>query len=897
MANRELAFSVTFIIICSETNLKIMPTNQNHLCLTVVALVLLPCLLTVCSAAAMTTNNITIDELALFALKSRITEPSFQQTLGKNWTIGSSVCSWIGVTCGSRHRRVTALNISNMNLTGTIPSHLGNLSFLVSLDMSMNYFEGEFPDEFSRFRRLKWLDLSINNLNGQFPPWIGSSSFHELEYLSLKTNYFTGVIPPSISNMSKLTAFIASFNYLQGNLPPEIFNISTLEIITLGENHQYFSAGWLPDDLCQQLPNLWWLDLERTKLKGQIPSSIGQCTQLQTLLFGYNSLNGVIPRQLGNLTALQALALQNNLLEGSIPKEIGNSSMLLSLDFSFNKLKGVIPEEINKLPNIEEILFGFNKLTGSIPVGIFNLSTIALMALSNNQLSGNLPPTMCYTLPYLQNLYLASNRFSGPIPNSISNCTNLQVLELSANNFTGSIPNSLGDLSFLQDLNLWQNNLISDPSSPVLNFITSLANCQYLVALHVDDNPLNGVLPESVGNLSSSLETFDAKNCKIRGRIPSGIGNLSHLDALSLYGNPLVGSLPDSMKNMQSLQILYLSGNKIHISLQLFCDLPNLGNLQLDENIIIGGAIPNCFENITSLRYLNLSSSELNSELPVSFWNLKNLLELDISSNSLSGSLPSDISNFKQATYMDFSRNHFSGDIPSVIGDLVNLEAFSLRNNKFQGQIPETMGNMLSLQQLILSHNFFSGSLPMSLEKLQNLASFDVSFNNLSGEIPSQGPFANFTAEPFFSNRALCGAQRFHVPPCPKSSAQRKTASRGNVLKTLIILVAVISAIGKSPSEELFGENMSLRSWVQESVLNNGMANVIDADLMLTINQHLPEILAEISSIMDVALACTNVSPRERSNIKEVLASLNKIRLQLLPYTDGSQGMEDISSN
>ncbi|CAI9090630.1 OLC1v1025445C2 [Oldenlandia corymbosa var. corymbosa] len=753
-----------------------------------ISLLLLHLLLVPCLSSA---TNITTDQVALLALKSSISDLPSNHILAKNWSLGSSVCDWIGVTCGSRHLRVTALNISYMNLTGTIPPQLGNLSFMVSLDISSNNFDGELPDEFALFRRLKVLDVSFNNLNGQFPPWI--TSFQELEYLSLMNNSFTGVIPPSISNMSKLTTLSASYNHLQGNIPAGIFNMSSLGRISLSAND--FSAGTLPEDLCRNLPRLKRFDLQGAGLIGQIPSSIGQCLELEKLYLSSNSLTGGIPREIGNLKGLQMLELWENHLEGAIPIEIGNLSMLRIVDFTTNNLSGVVPKEISKLSNIQQINFGFNKLTGSIPVDVFNISTLISITLSGNHLSGNLPSTMCYNLPNLAGLYLGKNIIGGVIPNSIANCSNLQVIELSENVFQGSFPKSLGDLSLLKDLDLSNNNLSSDPSSFTLDFITSLANCKYLSVIEFGNNPLYGVIPDSIGNLSSTVEGIYGETGKLRGDFPSGIGNLSCLNTLDLADNQLSGLLPSSMKNLLNLQRLYLGGNNMSISLELFCAFKNLGLLGLEENYIIGGAIPDCLGNITSMRVLYLSSNGLNSSLPVSLWNLKDLLMLVLSSNSLTGSLPPEINNLKRLTLLDFSSNHFSGDIPRTIGDLENLQNLYLAHNQLEGHIPEAIGSMLSLEQLDLSYNFLSGSLPLSLEKLQDLTFFNVSFNNLRGKIPSQGPFINFTAESFISNQALCGASRFHVPPCSNRPTQHRPSGI-NKHKILIILVVTISIVG-----------------------------------------------------------------------------------------------------
>ncbi|XP_027181644.1 probable leucine-rich repeat receptor-like protein kinase At2g33170 [Coffea eugenioides] len=153
----------------------------------------------VLASLAMTTTNVTTDQLALVDLRDKITSDP-HQILAKNWSLATSVCDWRGVTCSSHHYRVIALNISKLGLTGTIPPQLGNLSFLVSLDMSWNNFQGELPRELTHLRRLRVLNLTANKLGGSIPSWVGS--LQKLHYFSLKNNSFAGSIPPSISNMS-----------------------------------------------------------------------------------------------------------------------------------------------------------------------------------------------------------------------------------------------------------------------------------------------------------------------------------------------------------------------------------------------------------------------------------------------------------------------------------------------------------------------------------------------------------------------------------------------------------------------------------------------------------------------------------------------------------------------
>ncbi|WMV17848.1 hypothetical protein MTR67_011233 [Solanum verrucosum] len=62
-----------------------------------------------------------------------------------------------------------------MVLIGKIPRDVGNLTFLISLDLSGNNLHGNLPQEMARLRRLKFLDLSFNNFRGEIPSWLGQN--------------------------------------------------------------------------------------------------------------------------------------------------------------------------------------------------------------------------------------------------------------------------------------------------------------------------------------------------------------------------------------------------------------------------------------------------------------------------------------------------------------------------------------------------------------------------------------------------------------------------------------------------------------------------------------------------------------------------------------------------
>ena len=90
-----------------------------------------------------------VDEFALMAFKAHITYDS-QGILATNWSTKSSYCTWYGISCNALQQRVSAINLSNMGLEGTIAPQVGNLSFLISLDLSNNYFHTSLPKEIGK---------------------------------------------------------------------------------------------------------------------------------------------------------------------------------------------------------------------------------------------------------------------------------------------------------------------------------------------------------------------------------------------------------------------------------------------------------------------------------------------------------------------------------------------------------------------------------------------------------------------------------------------------------------------------------------------------------------------------------------------------------------------------
>ena len=77
--------------------------------------------------------------------------------------------------------------------------------------------------------------------------------------------------------------------------------------------------------------------------------------------------------------------------------------------------------------------------------------------------------------PQLQHLALDNNKFTGPIPASISNLSKLEFLNFEDNSLRGNIPEQIGNLHSLKILNLQSNQLFGSIPLSIFN-ISGLEN-------------------------------------------------------------------------------------------------------------------------------------------------------------------------------------------------------------------------------------------------------------------------------------------------------------------------------------------------------------------------------------------------------------------------------------
>ncbi|XP_073292950.1 receptor-like protein EIX1 [Primulina huaijiensis] len=390
-------------------------------------------------------------------------------------------------TCLRTQNEVMYLDISNTDISDTIPKWFGELS----------------PN-------LLYLNASNNKLYGVFPNI--SVSTHKpgvsVYLLPMKSQDFGVILDISRNRISSSLTFLChitswslidlSDNMLSGKLPNCFASFEKLEYLNLANNNLF---GTIPY-LFGALQGLKWLVLRNNSLSGIIPKALSNCTSLQIIDLGQNRLTGNIPTWVGrSFRMITVLSLRSNEFTGSIPLSLCGLTELKILDLSSNKVSGAIPKCIWNLSAMTKKYHKFD---------LFSSQVLGFLAFS---VMGDDYSNFASMYTYLSSVYLRWKGNEVKYSNSYGLLVNL--IDLSCNTLSGEIPDELTKLVGLHALNLSRNNLTSH-------------------------------IPHNIA-LLNSLQSLDLSWNHIWGSIPTGLSNLDSLGVLNLSYNNLSGKIPPQM--------------------------------------------------------------------------------------------------------------------------------------------------------------------------------------------------------------------------------------------------------------------------------------------------------------------------------------------------------------
>ncbi|KAJ8753388.1 hypothetical protein K2173_019787 [Erythroxylum novogranatense] len=474
---------------------------------------------------------------------------------------------------------------------------------------------------------------SIVDPKNSLASWSNDSNMHHCNW--------TGITCTPAPSLSVTSIKLQSLN-LSGEMSSSICQLTDLTLLNLADN--FFNQP-IPLHLAQ-CSSLESLNLSKNLIWGTIPDQISQFKSLKVLDFSKNHIEGKIVEGIGSLVNLQVLNLGSNLLSGNVPLIFGNLTELLVLDLSENAyLVSEIPVDIGKLEKLEQLFLQSSGFYGLIPDSLVGLQSLTILDLSQSNLSGTIPQTLVSSLKKLVSFDVSQNQLSGPFPNGICSSQGLINLSLHTNFFNGSVPNSITECLNLERFQI-QNNDFSG------NLPAGFWSLTKIKLIRAENNRFSGQIPDTISE-ASQLEQVQIDNNSFSGRIPQGLGLVKSLYRFSASANGFYGELP-----------------------QNFCDSPAMSIINLSHNSL-SGYIPE-LKKCRKLVSLSLAGNSLIGEIPSSLADLPVLTYLDLSDNNLTGSIPQELQNLKLALF-NVSFNHLSGKVPSAL--ISGLPASYLEGN------------------------------------------------------------------------------------------------------------------------------------------------------------------------------------------------------------------------
>ena len=197
-----------------------------------------------------------------------------------NWKSALRIGRWSGVTTEEHGgvRRVISIRLNNNGLDNSIPEEVDHMTLLKELWMDENDdITGSIPSEVGNLGNLESLHLHETGISGSIPSELGDLS--NLTRLRLNDTDISGSIPSELGDLDKVTYLDLSDTDISGSIPPELGDMSKLRYFYL---YNTDLSGSLPSEL-GDLGDLLRLRLNDTDLTGAMPSSFTDLDKVNTL--------------------------------------------------------------------------------------------------------------------------------------------------------------------------------------------------------------------------------------------------------------------------------------------------------------------------------------------------------------------------------------------------------------------------------------------------------------------------------------------------------------------------------------------------------------------------------------------------------------------------------------
>ncbi|XP_042477764.1 disease resistance protein RUN1-like [Macadamia integrifolia] len=425
-------------------------------------------------------------------------------------------------------------------------------------------------EQFEMMHNLRYLDISLANFTGDFSllpsgliwfKWIG--------------RHWGTILPTNFYHRRLVNLDLSDSMIKQAwNMEPQDENkrFQKLKLLNL-RRCRYLSKS----PKFSWFPYLERLDLECCDSLDKLDESIGQLTQLKSLILCMCQQIKELPKSIGNLkslvkldlswiekmeelphsisrlSSLKELNLQSCVSLKKLPEKIGDLKSLVKLDLSRTKKIEELPDNISWLSSLKELNMQSCVSLNKLPESIGDLKSLVMLDLSWIEKIEELPHNIS-RLSSLKELNLQSCVSLNKLPESIGDLRSLAKLDLLWTEAMKELLDNISRLSSLKELNL--RSCLSLKKLP-----ESLGDLKSLVKLDLFSTKIEE-LPNNISMLSS-LKDLDLESCDSLKKLPNGVGLLEKLEVLNAMDFGKLVQLPRSMGRMKCLRSIDLRGTQI----------------------------------------------------------------------------------------------------------------------------------------------------------------------------------------------------------------------------------------------------------------------------------------------------------------------------------------------
>ncbi|XP_019176910.1 PREDICTED: receptor kinase-like protein Xa21 [Ipomoea nil] len=633
----------------------------------------------------------------------------------------------------------------------------------------------------------------------------------------------------SLVNCNYIREVLLTSNPLYAILPSSIGNLSSsLEFLAVEDCGL---KGIIPNQI-GNLSGLVTLNLESNNLRGFIPPLLGRVHELQRLYLSTNKFNGPIPQSLCEVKYLGELYLHNNQLSGGLPKCFGNSTSLRNIDFGSNLLSSRIPSSLCSLRDLLTLDLSSNFLDGFLPVEVEGFKALYFLNISHNEISGNIPVTIG-ELQNLESLSLANNRLEGSIPKQISQIISLELLDLSLNRLSGSIPVSLKRLAYLKYFNVSFNELSGEiPSGGCFKNLTSAS---FLFNEELCGIPKFHVPP-----------CHFAHHSKIKTGLLITVASLGAALIITILIIAIILTRQRKKHDVPSVMNIYIPFDEIRIS---YFELARATSGFSQSNLIGSGSFGSVYKGI------------LNNGMPIAV-KVFNQSERALRSFDVECEV---LRNLRHRNLTKVNTCCFSDNYQALVLEYMSngsLDQWLHSQSNFLDTV-QRLNIMIDVACALeyLHHGYTIPIVHCDLKPANVLLDEDM-----VAHVSDFSVTKLLTKEENFLQTETLATLGYMAPEYGSTgmiSTQCDTYNFG------VVLMETFSK--RRPTDEYFSEDLSLKSWMRNSIPHH-ILEVVDSNLLRVEDKDFTTKLQCVSSTLELALQCVADSPEMRLNMKDVVA-------------------------